>query len=101
MEYRHQGCTLAAGGDIGAAEIISDTHARAAREHGGITDLPGERGAGPPGCGGAMQDGLAVKADQVSRQANRLHRLRMAFGQAARGIQQGGVIGRQALGPVQ
>ena len=48
-----------------------------------------------------MQDGLAVKADQICRQADGLHRFRMALGQAARRVQQGGVIGGQALGAVQ
>jgi hypothetical protein len=51
--------------------------------------------------GGAVQDGLAMKADQICRQANGLHRLRMALGQAARRVQQYGIIGRQALGAVQ
>ena len=101
VEYRHQRRALAAGGDIGAAEIIGNTHARAARQQSGIADLPGEGGAGAPLCGGTMQDGLSVKADQICRQANGLHRLRMALGQAARRVQQGWVIGRQALGAVQ
>ena len=48
-----------------------------------------------------MQDGLAVKADKVCRQADGFHGFGVAFGQAACRVQQGGVIGGQAFGAVQ
>ncbi len=50
-----------------------------------------------PRDGRAVQDGLAVEADQVGLEAQRLDRLGMAVGQALHGVEQFGVGFAQAL----
>ena len=55
--------TLAAGGDIGAAEIVHHHALGRGRQTGGIADLPG------PATRRIVQDGLAMEADQLGRLA--------------------------------
>ena len=81
MVERHQRRALAAGGDIGAAEIGDDIDPDEPRQQGAVADLPGAA------LVRAVQDRMAVKADQVERGRRMLlrgtaRRLRHAAGSA-------------------
>ena len=60
VEGRHQRRTVPAGGHVAAAEVGHRGDAGQFGDAVGITDLPGEGGAG----GGTMADGLPVRADR-------------------------------------
>jgi hypothetical protein len=105
MIERHQGRALPARRHIGAAKIIDHINAGQLRQQRTIADLPG------PVFLGAMQDGLAVKANQVditglqsSLVQQRRHRLGMGLGQDSLGIRNGlrhGRALRHAKGGIQ
>ena len=61
MEQRRQRRTLAARRDVGRAEIGDDVDPEPARQGGAVAQLPGAA------LGRAMQDRVAVKADEIDR----------------------------------
>ncbi len=63
MEQRHERRALAAGGDVGRAKIADDIDAGQPRQQRAVADLPGAA------LLGAVQDGMAVKADDVDLEA--------------------------------
>ena len=96
MIERHQRCTLAARLHIGAAKIIHHIDAGEACQQGAIADLPS------PAPGRAVQDGLAMKADQIDIRLARFadqfaHSLRMGERdmplRIADGVRDGGTFG--------
>ena len=83
MVDRRQRRALSAGRDIRRTEIVGNGDAQASRKGTGVADLPG-----PPPMR-LMQDGLAVKADEVGCASKRFDRLHMIVGQTFGRAQQG------------
>ena len=59
MIDRHERRALAAGCDVGGAEIMHDRNMDRPRQRRGIADLHGQL------CAGPVQHGLAVEADDI------------------------------------
>ena len=103
MIHRRQRRPLAAGRDVGRAEVVGDGHAGAPGQFAGVADLPG-----PPPVR-LVQDGLAVEADQVRlprpSAATARRPPRMALGQPRRRARQarssGSSVGREVQDPPQ
>src|SRR5699024_1345765 len=63
VQQRGERCTLAAGGDVGGAQVVQDGQARSGGEAGGVADLEGRADAAV--LAHVVVEGLAVGRDQV------------------------------------
>jgi hypothetical protein len=95
VEQRRERRALAAGGDVGGAEIMHNLHAAAPGKGGGVADLPG------PARGRVVQNGLAMKADHIGGLAQHGDGDGVVRRQALFHVQQERIIRRDAGGEVQ
>ncbi len=86
---------LAAGGDIGRAEIVGDGGVGGAGQGGGVADLPGEASVG------LVEDGLAVEADEIGGFGEGGDGFDVALGEAGGDVGEEGIGGGEAGGEVE